>query len=96
MIVIGLSLRVPPNLRAEFLSGLSGLISASRDEPGVLAYSFAEDVHVENLFRVFEVYQDQAALDAHLGSDHFRAWRATSAAFAREDRWLLDATPRGA
>lgn len=94
--MIGLTLRVPPNLRGEFLSGLADLISASRAEPGVLAYSFAEDVHVPDLFRVFEVYRDQAALDAHLGSDHFRVWRAGSAAFAREEKWLLNATVRDA
>ena len=57
----------------------------------ISVYSFAEDVHIPNLFRVFELYRDHRALDAHLQSDHFQKWRANSGEFVREDKWLLEA-----
>lgn len=94
MIVISLALRVP---RAEFEAFrplIEALVKASRREPGVIAYSFAVDVLDPELIRIFEVYEDQVALDVHLASGHFQAWRPKSASYIREERRLFDATWR--
>lgn len=68
------------------------LVVASRAEPGVLAYTFAADILDPELIRIFEIYSDQAALDHHMASEHFQAWRPKSANFPRSERWLLGAS----
>jgi quinol monooxygenase YgiN len=94
MIVVGVALRVPHANFDVFQLSVEKLIRDSRAEPGVLAYSFAVDVLDSELFRIFEIYESQSALDAHMQSPHFLAWRVTSAAYPRVERWLLDATKR--
>lgn len=94
VIVIGVTLRVPHANFEMFRSETTTLVSASRAEQGVLAYSFAVDMLDPELIRVFEVYTDQAALDAHMRSPHFLAWKNMSANFARTERWLTDAALR--
>jgi quinol monooxygenase YgiN len=94
MVVISLALRVPPSEFEAFRPVVEDLVRSSRDEPGVVAYSFAVDVIDPELLRVFEVYRDQAALESHLASEHFQAWRPKSSRFAREERRLFDADLR--
>ncbi|MGR2751909.1 putative quinol monooxygenase [Agromyces arachidis] len=48
------------------------LVAASRAEPGNLAYHAAESNDEPGTFRLFEVYADEAAFEAHAASDHFR------------------------
>jgi quinol monooxygenase YgiN len=94
VIVISVSLRVPEADMEAFRRLTEELVQQSRLELGVLAYSFAVDLLEPTLIRIFEVYADQAALDAHHASVHFQAWRPRSTAYMREERWLLDATRR--
>ena len=51
------------------------MISASRAEPGCLAYSYAQDVLDAGLIHVSEAWSDRAALDAHFRSTHIAEWR---------------------
>ena len=94
MIVISVTLRVPPEQLETFRPVMETLVRASRQEPGVMAYTFAVDILDPGLVRIFEIYTDRAAFDAHIASPHFQAWRPHSAPFVREERWLLDAKPR--
>ena len=52
--------------------------AAIRKEPGVLVlYAVSETgnpIHV----KVFEIYRDRSAYEAHLGSDHFKKYKATT------------------
>ena len=41
-----------------------------------------------NLIRVFEVWRDQDALDAHFRTDHIARWRAVWPQFGVSDRRL--------
>jgi quinol monooxygenase YgiN len=52
------------------------IIAASREEPGCLAYAHARDATDPGLMRVFEHFEDEAALEAHRASAHMAAWRA--------------------
>ena len=94
MVVIGVTLHVPLEKLDAFRPIMEALVLASRKDPGVLAYTFAVDILDPGLVRIFEVYTDQAALDAHTASPHFQAWRPLSAPFTRQERWLMDATRR--
>lgn len=94
MVVISVTLRVPLEKMDAFRPIMETLVQTSRKEPGVLAYTFAVDILDPCLVRIFEVYVDQSALDAHLASPHFKAWRPLSLSFVREERWILDAISR--
>ncbi|QEW01242.1 antibiotic biosynthesis monooxygenase [Microbacterium caowuchunii] len=50
------------------------LAHASRAEPGNLVYQPYQDPTEPNVFRVFEVYADEAAFAAHKQTEHFRVW----------------------
>ena len=43
----------------------------SRDEVGVISFDVARGEQKPNVFALWEVYRDKAALDAHLASEHF-------------------------
>jgi quinol monooxygenase YgiN len=63
-----------------------------RSEDGCLAlYAVAEKDNAGRV-RVFEIYRDSAAYQAHLQTPHFRKFRSTTDAMVRS-RKLIDATP---
>ena len=51
---------------------LEELVPPSREEPGCLLYQPCRDRENPRRFLIFEVYADQAALEAHSASGHFR------------------------
>ena len=87
LIVAG-TVRVPAENLAAFRPHMLEMLAASRAEHGCLAYSYAEDVAEPGLIRVFEIWRDQGALDAHAQAPHMAAWRAAWPAFGVSDRQL--------
>jgi quinol monooxygenase YgiN len=51
---------------------LRELRDASREEPGVVAFDVARSREVPNVFALWEVYADRAAVDAHAATPHFQ------------------------
>lgn len=47
------------------------LTPPSRQEPGNLFYQAYQDSSEPSVFRLFEIYEDEAAYAAHGASDHF-------------------------
>lgn len=88
LIIAGTVRLAPENLEA-FRPHMLAMLTASRAEEGCLAYSYAEDVAEPGLIRVFEVWRDQACLDAHFLTDHLATWRASWPAFGVSDRRLI-------
>jgi quinol monooxygenase YgiN len=41
-------------------------------EPGCLMFNIAQDDSDSNVLRLFEVYRDDAAVDAHVATPHFQ------------------------
>ncbi len=52
---------------------LHGLVAESIKEPGVVHYMLHENPAQAGDFHFFEVYKDQAAVDAHMASPHLAA-----------------------
>jgi quinol monooxygenase YgiN len=52
--------------------------TAIRKEPGVLVLYAVSEKDNPSHVRVFEVYRDRNAYAAHLGSDHFKKYKATT------------------
>lgn len=67
-------LTVAEGKNAEFEEVFSGLAQAVRDnEPGNEFYSIFRSKENPQQYKVLERYADQAALDAHAKSDHYRS-----------------------
>ena len=88
LIVAG-TVRVPPENVAAFRPNMQAMLEASRAEDGCEAYSYAVDVADPGLIRVFEVWRDRAALEAHFATAHMAAWRAVWPQFGVSDRRLM-------
>ncbi|MEQ6436927.1 putative quinol monooxygenase [Comamonas sp. w2-DMI] len=75
LLIVG-TVRLPAENLERARPAMRAMVQASRAEPGCLEYGYAEDVLVPGLIHVKELWQDQAALDAHFASAHIAAWRA--------------------
>jgi quinol monooxygenase YgiN len=51
----------------------SGAVGLTRAEPGCLGYEISQDSDAPDRFVVYELWQNLAALRAHLGTAHFAA-----------------------
>lgn len=87
LIVAG-TVRVPPEKLGLLRPHMEKVLEASRAEDGCLVYSYAIDAIDPGLVRVFEVWRDQAALDAHFRTPHIAEWRAAWSQFEVSDRRL--------
>ncbi|MFC4449134.1 putative quinol monooxygenase [Halorussus aquaticus] len=76
MIVVHAVVPIDPNRREEALERVRELAEGTRAEDGVLDYAATTDVSDPNVVRFFERYEDEAALDAHQRTDHYREWAA--------------------
>ena len=88
MIAVLGTFRFPPEALEQARPLMRAVIAATLAEPGCRAYSYAEDVAEPGLIHVFEVWRDQAALEAHFATPHMGEWRAQWPSFGVSDRRL--------
>ena len=86
MIVVRAQARVKPEAREQAVAAARNMRDASRAEPGCQEYNFWFAFDDENELLVFEVWDDQAALDAHFATPHL-------AEFAQAIPTFVDGTP---
>ncbi len=79
MLIIAGTLTVDPAERERMLDVVAPMVAASRAEEGCHEYVFTPDPHDPALVRLFELWESQAALDAHFASAHMAEWRERSA-----------------
>jgi autoinducer 2-degrading protein len=85
MLAIVASLKVKPDQRTRFLAAVEdGAACSVRDEAGCLRFDVLQDNADANHFFVYEVYQDDAALQAHGHAPHYSRWRAAAAGLLAE------------
>jgi quinol monooxygenase YgiN len=87
LIVAG-TFRVPPENVEPLRPHMVEVAEATRGEDGCVVYSYGEDIADPGLIRVFEVWRDQACLDAHFASAHMAHWQKVRAGFGLHDRRL--------
>ena len=79
MLAIWVKVRIKPELRQRFLDAIEvDALGAERDEPGCLRFNVLQDERDENVYYFYEVYKDQAALEAHRAAPHYAVWRAAA------------------
>lgn len=76
MVVIHATFELDPAFRDEALDHIRSLVDASNEEPGIIDYRAAVDVHDENTVRFLEHYEDAAAFETHLETDHYQEFEA--------------------
>ena len=65
---------VKPDADDAFIAAAKTCVAASRAEAGVLHYELWRETDGERRFVFNELYTDDAAVQAHMASDHFKAF----------------------
>ena len=79
MLAMLVKVRVKPELRQRFLDAIEvDALASERDEPGCYRFNVLQDEKEENVYYFYEVYADQAALEAHRAMPHYAVWRAAA------------------
>lgn len=76
---------VDPDSREQAVRAVTELAERSREESGVVEYRVGADVEDDSVLRIFEQYEDQQAVDAHMNSEHFGAFQERLPEFAGGD-----------
>jgi quinol monooxygenase YgiN len=87
-LIIAGTVRIPPENLEAFRGHITDMLNASRAEAGCIEYSYAIDVDDPGLVRVFEVWRDREAMEAHFSSGHMARWREAWPRFGVSDRRL--------
>jgi quinol monooxygenase YgiN len=79
MIAIWVKVRVKPERRADFLKAIEvDALGSERDEPGCARFNVLQDAKDDATYYFYEVYKDEAALEAHRAAPHYAVWRAAA------------------
>src|ERR1700693_4176743 len=77
MLEIWVKARIKPGERQRFLKAIEvDALGSEGDEPGCLRFNVLQDAQDENVYYFYEVYKDEAALEAHRAAPHHPVWRA--------------------
>ena len=74
-IVITAVLKAHPGKEDELRKALDEVIPPSREEEGCLTYVLHESIDAPGTFVFYEKYEDETALDHHINSPHYQAYR---------------------
>lgn len=79
MLAMWVKVRVKAEERDRFLKAIEvDALGSERDEPGCMRFNVLQDEQDANVYYFFEVYRDQAALEAHRAAPHYAVWRAAA------------------
>ena len=78
MIALIVTIQIQPDHREAFMeSMMDDARGSNNDEPGCLRFDVLQDIEDPNKIHLYEVYKDQAAVDAHRQAPHYTKWRET-------------------
>lgn len=82
MIALSVSVQVNPGRLEAFVEAIRTNAERSfTDEPGCLYFDVSQDVADDHHFTLYELYADEAAVDAHRNQPHFKVWREAVAQY---------------
>jgi quinol monooxygenase YgiN len=80
MLALVVSVQVKPGHRDAFLAAITENAERSfTDEPGCRYFDVTVDTADDDHFVFYELYSDQAAIEAHRAAPHFAVWREAAA-----------------
>lgn len=74
-ITITAILKAHPGKEEALRQALDEVIPPSRQEEGCLTYVLHESIDAPGTFVFYEQYEDETALNAHINSSHYQAYR---------------------
>ena len=79
MLAMLVKVRVKPDARERFLKAIEvDALGSERDEPGCMRFNVLQDAQDRDVYYFYEVYRDEAALEAHRAAPHYAVWRAAA------------------
>ncbi len=82
MVVLHVTVQVKPEHVSEFLEVIRHDAEHSEnDEPGCLRFDVSQDRDDPNRFYYYEIYRDEAALEAHRQTPHFKSYSEKSPSY---------------
>ena len=79
MLALLVKVRVKSEERERFLTAIEiDALGSERDEAGCVRFNVMQDQQDRDVYYFFEVYRDEAALEAHRAAPHYEAWRAAA------------------
>ncbi len=76
MLAMLVKVRIKPDQRERFLKAIEvDALRSERDESGCLRFNVLQDAQDLDVYFFYEVYKDQAALEAHRSAPHYAVWR---------------------
>lgn len=79
MIAIWVKVKVKADRRSDFLKAIEvDALGSEGDEPGCARFNVLQDGQDPNTYYFYEVYKDEAALEAHRAAPHYAVWRAAA------------------
>lgn len=75
MLIIAGSLTTEPGGRDAFFTAVKPMVDATLDEPGCQEYAFTPDPDNDTRIMLYELWDDQEALDGHFASAHMATWQ---------------------
>jgi len=79
VITLSVSLQVVPGPLDAFTEAVLRQAERSITEPGCLFFEVGQDLEDDHHFTLYELYADEAAVEAHRSAPHFAIWRAAVA-----------------
>ena len=100
MIAKWVRVKIKPEMRQRFLDATEvDALGSEQDEPGCVRFNVLQDVEDENVYYFYEVYVDEAAVDAHRAAPHYAVWQGAADTLAEptqriECRSVFPADPK--
>jgi len=82
------TVKLAPDKLAGARPAMERMVTASRAEPGCIAYAYAQDVLDPETIHVGEKWRDRDALKAHFATPHMAEWRGVMGALGLTGRDL--------
>ncbi|MES0824298.1 putative quinol monooxygenase [Ruegeria sp. SCP11] len=76
MLIVTGTVEIAPEGVEKAAKAAQRMVAETVKEPGCLVYEFSQILGHPNRFRVYEEWQDQAALEAHFNATHMAAFQA--------------------
>ena len=94
MIALVVTIKIKAAHKEAFMASMMADARGSNDdEPGCLRFDVLQDTEDPNKIHLYEVYKDEAALEAHRQAPHYTKWRETVADWFDGDITRSVATP---
>jgi len=74
MIAIVVMLETHPDKVDAMLEALEDNAAGSNNEPGCQKWEYSQHLEEPNKFAIYEIYDDEDAIQAHYDSEHFQNW----------------------